>query len=99
MVKAPISGVVSDRPVQVGEFISERTVVATIVQMNPLKLRTGVQERHAGVVKPGQPVEFRVESFGDRVFKGAVALHQPVSRPDDAHVHDGGARRQRGTPA
>jgi RND family efflux transporter MFP subunit len=77
VVKAPISGVVSDRPVQVGEFISERTVVATIVQMNPLKLRTGVQERHAGVVKAGQPVEFRVESFGDRVFKGAVAYISP----------------------
>jgi RND family efflux transporter MFP subunit len=77
VVKAPISGVVSDRPVQVGEYISERTVVATIVQMNPLKLRTGVQERHAGVVQVGQPVEFRVESFGERVFKGAVAYIAP----------------------
>ena len=77
VVRAPIAGVVSDRPVQVGEFISERTVVATIVQMNPLKLRTGVQERHAGVVKAGQPVEFRVESFGDRLFKGTVAHISP----------------------
>jgi RND family efflux transporter MFP subunit len=77
VVKAPISGVVSDRPIQVGEFIPERTVVATIVQMNPLKLRTGVQERHAGLVQAGQPVEFRVESFGDRVFKGVVAYISP----------------------
>lgn len=77
VVKAPIAGVVAERPVQVGEFISERTVVATIVQMHPLKLRTGVQERHAGVVKAGQPVEFRVESFGDRVFKGSVAYISP----------------------
>ena len=77
VVKAPISGVVSERPIQVGEYIPERTVVATIVQMNPLKLRTGVQERHAGVVKPGQPVEFRVESFGDRVFKGSIAYIAP----------------------
>jgi RND family efflux transporter MFP subunit len=77
VVKAPIAGVVSERPVQVGEYISERTVVATIVQMNPLKLRTGVQERHAGIVKAGQPVEFRVESFGDRLFKGSVAYISP----------------------
>ncbi|MDO8834041.1 MAG: efflux RND transporter periplasmic adaptor subunit, partial [Vicinamibacterales bacterium] len=77
VVRAPIAGVVAERPVQVGEFISERTVVATIVQMHPLKLRTGVQERHAGVVKAGQPVEFRVEAFGDRVFKGAVAYISP----------------------
>lgn len=77
VVRAPITGVVSERTVQVGEFISERTVVATIVQMSPLKLRTGVQEKHAGVVKAGQAVEFRVESFGNRVFKGSVAYISP----------------------
>lgn len=77
-VRAPISGVVSDRPVQIGEFISERATVATIVQVNPLKLRTGVQERYAGVITPGQPVEFRVESFGDVVFTGKVAYVSPA---------------------
>jgi RND family efflux transporter MFP subunit len=76
-VKSPIRGVVSDRPVQVGEYISARTPVATVVQMDPLKLRTGVQERHAGVVTPGQVVQFRVESFGDRVFNGKVAYISP----------------------
>ena len=55
-----------------------RTVVATIVQMSPLKLRTGVQERHAGVVEPGQPVQFRVEAFGDRLFTGKVAYVSPA---------------------
>jgi len=77
VVRAPISGVVSDRPVHVGEYIGERTPVATIVQVNPLKLRTGVQERHAGIIKPGQAVEFRVESFGDTVFTGKVAYVSP----------------------
>jgi RND family efflux transporter MFP subunit len=77
VVRAPISGVVSDRPVQVGEFIGERTPVATIVQVNPLKLRTGVQERHAGIIAPGQSVQFRVESFGDVVFTGKVAYVSP----------------------
>ena len=77
VVRAPISGVVSDRAVQVGEYIAARTPVATIVQMDPLKLRTGVQERHAGIVTPGQLVQFRVESFGDRVFNGKVAYISP----------------------
>jgi len=78
VVRAPIAGVVSERPVQVGEYIGARTVVATIVQMSPLKLRTGVQERHAGVVEPGQPVQFRVEAFGDRLFSGKVAHVSPA---------------------
>src|SRR5688572_14677476 len=57
VVRAPISGVVSERLVQVGEYIGERTPVATIVQVDPLKLRTGVQERYAGIIQPGQPVQ------------------------------------------
>jgi membrane fusion protein, multidrug efflux system len=77
VVRAPISGVVSERLVQVGEYIGERTPVATIVQVDPLKLRTGVQERYAGIIEPGQPVEFRVESFGDAVFHGKVAHVSP----------------------
>ena len=76
-VKSPIAGVVADRPVMVGEFIAERATVATIVQVDPLKLRTGVQERHAGIIEPGQSVEFRVESFGETVFKGKVAYVSP----------------------
>ncbi len=78
IVKAPIAGAIVDRYVQPGEFIAERTPVATVVQINPLKLRTGVQERYAGVIKPGQPVEFRVTSFGDEVFHGKVAYVSPA---------------------
>jgi membrane fusion protein, multidrug efflux system len=77
VVRAPIAGVVSDRPVHVGEYIAERTPVVTIVQVSPLKLRTGVQERHAGVVRAGQSVEFHVESFGDEKFEGKVAYVSP----------------------
>ncbi|HET7697558.1 MAG TPA: efflux RND transporter periplasmic adaptor subunit [Vicinamibacterales bacterium] len=78
IVRAPISGIVSERLVQVGEFIGERTPVATIVQIDPLKLRTGVQERHAGVIQPGLEVQFRVESFGDQVFRGRIEHVSPA---------------------
>ena len=77
VVKAPIAGAVVDRYVQTGEFIPELTLVATIVQVNPLKLRTGVQERYAGAIQSGQRVEFRVASFGDAVFKGKIAFVSP----------------------
>jgi multidrug efflux pump subunit AcrA (membrane-fusion protein) len=77
VVKAPIAGAVVDRYVQTGEFIIEQTLVATIVQVNPLKLRTGVQERYAGIIRPGQPVEFRVASFGDTAFQGKIAYVSP----------------------
>ena len=77
-IRAPIAGSVSERLVQPGEFIRENTPVATIVQMNPLKLKTAIQERHAGLIRPDQPVDFVVEAFPDITFQGKVAYVSPA---------------------
>ena len=77
-IKAPVSGAVSERLVQPGEFIRENTPVATIVQVNPLKLKTAIQERHAGLIRPGQAVAFAVEAFPGRAFVGKVAYVSPA---------------------
>jgi membrane fusion protein (multidrug efflux system) len=78
VIKAPVAGSVSDRLVQPGEYIKENTPVITVVQMNPLKLRTGIQEKFAGMIHDGQPVDFRVEAFPDRSFTGKVAYVSPA---------------------
>lgn len=78
VIRAPVSGSISERLVQPGEFIRENTPVATIVQMNPLKLRTAIQEKNAGIINVGQPVDFVVEAFPDRTFRGRVAYVSPA---------------------
>jgi RND family efflux transporter MFP subunit len=78
VIKAPVSGSISERLVQPGEFIRENTPVATIVQMTPLKLKTAIQEKHASLIRPGQAVEFNVEAFLDRTFKGKIAYVSPA---------------------
>jgi RND family efflux transporter MFP subunit len=78
VIKAPVAGSVSERLVQPGEFIRENTPVATIVQMSPLKLKTAIQEKHASLIHPGQAVEFDVEAFQGRKFKGKIAYVSPA---------------------
>ena len=77
LIKAPVAGSVAERLVQPGEFIRENTPVATIVQINPLRLKTGIQEKFAGVVTPGQPVEFHVEAFPGQTYHGKVTAVSP----------------------
>src|SRR4051794_31275338 len=77
VIKAPVAGSVAERLVQPGEYIRENTPVVTIVQMTPLKLRTGVQEKFAALIRPGQAVQFRVEAFLNRTFTGTVAFVSP----------------------
>jgi RND family efflux transporter MFP subunit len=78
VIKAPVAGSVSERLVQRGEYIRENTPVVTIVQMSPLKLRTGIQEKFAGLIAPGQVVQFQVEAFPDLTFDGKVAYVSPA---------------------
>jgi RND family efflux transporter MFP subunit len=78
VIRAPVAGAVSERLVQPGEYIRENTPVVSIVQVNPLKLKTAIQEKHASVIRPGQGVEFNVEAFLNRTFKGKIAYVSPA---------------------
>jgi RND family efflux transporter MFP subunit len=78
VIRAPVAGSISERLIQPGEYIRENVPVATIVQMNPLKLKTAIQEKHASLITPGQTVEFDVEAFLGRKFKGRIAYVSPA---------------------
>ncbi|MCL2878106.1 MAG: efflux RND transporter periplasmic adaptor subunit [Acidobacteria bacterium] len=77
-IRASISGQISERLVNQGEFIRENTAVVSIVKLNPLKLLTSVQERYAGIVNAGLTVEFSVEAAPDRTFSARVAFVSPA---------------------
>jgi membrane fusion protein, multidrug efflux system len=77
VIKAPVAGSIAERLVQPGEFIRENTPVVTLVQMSPLKLKSAIQEKHASLIRPGQAVEFDVEAFLNRKFKGTIAYVSP----------------------
>lgn len=77
-VRAPASGAIAERLVQKGEFIRANTQVATIVQVNPLKLQTAVQEKYANVIRRNLAVQFRVEPFPDDVFEGRISNISPT---------------------
>src|SRR5205823_3734744 len=76
-VKAPVTGAVSERLAQRGEYIRANTQVATIVQLSPLKLKSSVQEKNLTLIKPGLPVKFSVESYPNEVFTGRIANISP----------------------
>lgn len=78
IIRAPIAGAIAERTVQRGEFIRENTPVVTIVRMNPLKLRTGVQEKYADLINRNQLVDFTVEPYPNAMFRGKIAFISPA---------------------
>jgi len=79
-VKAPISGYVSERVADVGEYISPNTPnskIATIVRTSVLRLRIDVPEQSIGKVTTGESISLQVSAFPDRNFAGTVVRMSP----------------------
>lgn len=76
-VYAPISGFISDRAADVGEFASTNQKIATIVRTSVLRLRIDVPEQSVGLVKVGQSVSAQVSAYPDRSFAGKIVRISP----------------------
>jgi RND family efflux transporter MFP subunit len=81
VIKAPISGYVSDRPVAVGEYVAPTSKIATILRTDPIKLRLRVPEAEVAFVRAGLAVSARVDAYPDRQFDGQVSAINPAIEP------------------
>ncbi len=77
VVTAPMDGYVSDRPADIGEYISPQQKVATIVSLNPLRVRIDVPEQAIPQIHVGESVSVTVSAYPDRSFAGHVARVSP----------------------
>src|SRR3989454_4302382 len=78
IIRAPVEGAVAERPIQRGEYIRENTPVVTIVRMNPLKLKTGIQEKYTNLIRENLSVDFMVEPYPKEMFHGKIAFISPA---------------------
>jgi RND family efflux transporter MFP subunit len=74
---APFSGIVSQRHAQPGERVALDAKVVSIVDLSRLQLEASVPPAAIGQVKVGQPINFRVEGFGEREFEGRIERINP----------------------
>ena len=80
-VRAPISGYISERSANLGEFISTSNKVATIVRTSVLRLNIDIPEQAVGQIKVGQSVSLQTTAYPDRNFAGTVARIAPNLNP------------------
>lgn len=77
-IYAPISGTVSKKFIDVGEYVSEgNTDLLNIVDINPIKLEFTVPAKYYSYVKTGQEVSVSVEAYPGEEFVGTVYYINP----------------------
>jgi RND family efflux transporter MFP subunit len=81
VIIAPISGYISERVADPGEFVTPNapnTKVATIVRTSTLRLKIDVPEQSIGNVKVGQSISMQTSAYPDRSFAGRVVRMLPT---------------------
>jgi multidrug efflux pump subunit AcrA (membrane-fusion protein) len=77
-VFSPIDGYVAERSADVGEYVSTTGKVATIVKINPVRIRIDVPEQAIPEVQVGQSVSLTTTAWPDKNFSGRVARISPT---------------------
>lgn len=81
-IRAPFTGMVVERTVSAGEYVRPDSPVATLVDVDSLKLELTVPEADVARVRRGMTVEFRVASAdgNGQVYRGQVRYVGPSVR-------------------
>lgn len=87
-VVAPISGIVTKRNVEEGEFVNLGTAIATVVDISKLQSFVMVSEKNVYSLKKGTAVVIHTDVYPDKLFKGTIKYISPNG--DDSHNYEVG---------
>lgn len=76
-IKAPISGIVNARYVEVGSFVGAGSQVFNIVDVSSLKLKVSANERQVVQLAVGSKVNVSVPVFQNETFSGTISFIAP----------------------
>jgi RND family efflux transporter MFP subunit len=81
-VRAPLTGLVVERLVSVGDYVTRGQRVATVVRVDPLRVELTVPEQHVSLVKVGQQVRLTVDAYPGEEFAATIRFVSPALRKD-----------------
>ncbi len=75
-IRAPFSGIIGLRWVSPGSYLSSQTRIASLHDLDPVKLDFTVPEKYSALMRVGDEISFAVEGF-ERTFPGTVYAIEP----------------------
>lgn len=82
VVKAPFNGVVAQRLVSVGDYVTKGMKVAIVVRVSPLRAQLTIPEQSVSAIAVGQPITFEVDAYDGRQFEGKIRYVSPALQAD-----------------
>jgi len=81
-IRAPFAGLVAERVVSVGDFVTRGAHVATVVRVDPMRVELTVPEQAISLIKDGQTVQIAVDAYPGETFAAKMRYVSPSLRTD-----------------
>ena len=81
-VRAPFDGLVAERLVSIGDYVTRGTKVAAVVKIDPLRVELTVPEQCLSRVRSGQSVRLNVDAYPGETFAAKVRFVSPALKTD-----------------
>ncbi|MBL0311073.1 MAG: efflux RND transporter periplasmic adaptor subunit [Bacteroidetes bacterium] len=75
-IKAPFNGIMGLRNVSIGAFVSPSVSIASLQQIDPLKVDFSVPEKYQSSMRKGDLIKFTVDGFSES-FSGKIFAIEP----------------------
>jgi RND family efflux transporter MFP subunit len=82
VVRAPFAGVVGERLVSVGDYVTRGTKVVSVMRTSPLRLRLTVPQQFSVEVGMGRAVSLEVDTAPGKTYTGQVRYVSPALQAD-----------------
>ena len=82
VVRAPFPGLVGERFVSVGDYVTKGTKVASVMRVDPLRIELTVPAQYISQVAAGRSVSFVVDAYPGETFTGQVRFVSPSVNAD-----------------
>ena len=81
-LKAPFSGIVTSRSVEVGDILAPGSPAFRIIDVQRIKVQAGIPEKHIMDFKKGNTVKIVFDTIPDDEFTGRINYIAPEASPD-----------------
>jgi len=72
VIRAPFSGFIKDRAVEIGSMVSSGMSVAELIETDTIELRGDVNEKNIHLIRPGMKAKVRFDAIPARTFIGEL---------------------------
>lgn len=86
LVRAPFSGDLGMRKVEVGQYLTAGTAIVSLTDLSELWANFTVTEKDSGSLKVGQTVRLKVDAYPGRIFEGKITTIEPQIATDTRNI-------------